>query len=86
MKNKEKNKNKYTNPNIKIKMENIGDIPVDKFMPVIGKAKKKRVYKMKKVSIILDENGLRIEKYKKGLGVMGIMTGKKQKHKFIKKG
>jgi hypothetical protein len=76
MKNKEKNKNKYTNPNIKIKMETIGDIPVDKFMPVIGKVNKK-IYKFKKVSIVLDENGLRIEKYKKGLGVMGIMTGRK---------
>jgi hypothetical protein len=45
--------------------------------------KNKRI-KMKKVSIVLDKNGLRIEEYKKGLGVMGIMAGKRQKHKFTK--
>ena len=77
-----KNK-KHINPNIKIKMETIGDIPADKFMPIVGKVKKK-IYRFKKVSIVLDENGLRIEKYKKGLGVMGIMTGKRQKYKFTK--
>jgi hypothetical protein len=80
-----KKKKKYINPHIDIKMETIGDIPADKFMPIVGKPKK-RIYKMKKVSIILDENGLRIEKYKKGLGVMGFMTGKSNKHdwKFTK--
>jgi hypothetical protein len=48
---------------------------------------KKKIYKMKKVSIVLDNSGLRIEEYKKGLGVVGYMTkGKKQKYKLTKEG
>ena len=38
-----------------------------------NKTKYKKI-KCKKVSMVLDDNGLRIEKYKKGLGVMGIQT------------
>lgn len=44
-----------------------------------------QVIKMKKISVVLDNDGkLHIEKYKKGYGVEGIITGKPLKFKYLK--
>jgi hypothetical protein len=76
-----KNKKKYFDPKIKLKLEKIGDIPCDKFLPIIGKLPKG--IKIKKVSILLGSDGaLNIEPFKKGYGIEGFMAmGKRSRCK-----